>query len=147
MRKQKVIIGSDESPKYFWEPQLEPNSARGSSLQALSSFPREGEGGGGKGKREGKKKEEEGEGQRKGEGRRKGRAGEKGKGGEERGEKRGGRGGGRGQTDACEISQAQKHQSDAKVHRSLYQALLPSKSSAAEFFKLLDMTQVIRSTK
>lgn len=52
VRKQKVVIGSDESPKYFWEPELEPDSARGPSLQALSSFPREGEGGAGKRRKE-----------------------------------------------------------------------------------------------
>ena len=34
VRKQKAVTGSDDSPKHFWEPQLELHSARGSTLQA-----------------------------------------------------------------------------------------------------------------
>lgn len=43
MKKQKAVIGANEFPEYFGEPQPELQSARGSPLQALSSFAREGE--------------------------------------------------------------------------------------------------------
>lgn len=43
VKKQKAVIGANEFPEYFGEPQPELQSARGSPLQALSSFAREGE--------------------------------------------------------------------------------------------------------